>query len=214
MHEVTQPWLIGYGGLKGSGKDTSADFLVENRGFVKEFMSEPLHQALLIENPWIPLRMHLGQYHTTRIDMTSIRYSDLVDQVGYTKAKENPEVRRLLQRKGTEAGRHLIHEDVWVNVALKKIQSRRASGNAVCITGIRYPNELAMVRDNGGLLVWVDRPSVTRAASLNQDAHTSENTLSADDFDVVLSNSQDVAHLHWLTDALLDGLEARTKQLT
>ena len=40
--------LVGLSGLKGSGKDTCADYLVKNHGFIKVAFADPLKDALKV----------------------------------------------------------------------------------------------------------------------------------------------------------------------
>lgn len=181
------PPLIGLGGPLRSGKDAVADLLVEHHGYVKLGMSEPLHDALLALNP------HLGHLSPGSPphydDRTPVRYADLIARVGYTEAKQNPEVRRLLQALGTEVGRNMIGDDTWVEIAATRIQKLRADGHPVVITGIRFPNELRMVHALGGLSVSVNRPGFTG------DGHASETSVTAADFAVVLHNTGTLADL-------------------
>lgn len=168
--------LIGIGGALTAGKDTVADHLVDRHGWKKHFMSEPLNEALMTLNPVID---RLG-------DGRLIRYADLVNDVGYTSAKEHPEVRRLLQYMGTEVGRKMIDEDVWVKIAGHSIDdSRLLEHRDVIITGVRFKNELKMIRSRGGILLYVDRPGLPPAPS---SAHASENSLQPADFDVIVMN--------------------------
>jgi len=191
--------LVGIGGPLGSGKDALADYLVENHGYQKTFMSEPLHEALATINPWIVFEQdpqHDGIVYPTR-------YVDLVELVGYTEAKRTPEVRRLLQALGTEVGRNMMGETVWTDMAQKKIRSWRSKGLPVVITGIRFPNELEMIREMGGVSVWVHRPQdIDALVDGAIHGHSSETSLSREDFDLTVHNT-----------GSLDDLEVRAAEL-
>ena len=95
--------LIGVGGYAGTGKDAVATILEDSHGFYGTFMSQPLNAALCRLNPQVEVRR--GEV---------FRYVDLINQLGYTKAKELPEVRRLLQAMGTEVGRDMFGQNVWI----------------------------------------------------------------------------------------------------
>lgn len=173
--------LLGIGGRLTSGKDTVADYLVEKHGWVKLNMSSPLHEAMLRLDPWVPVDFEYAS--------GIWRYSYLCEKVGYTAAKENPEVRRLLQKLGTDVGRKMFGENVWVDYAANTITPLRAAGENVVITGIRFPNEIAMIHSNvvldqPGQLVWVERPGLTLG---KEAAHVSE-TLTGEDFDITILN--------------------------
>lgn len=229
--------LIGIGGLKGHGKDAFADALVAHSGYVKTFMSEPLDAALRTLNPIISMprvygedekqeiSLSLGIPHREEAEFHRIeRYTDVVDRLGYTAAKEILEVRRLLQAMGTEVGRNMFGESVWVDIAREKILESRAAGTPVVITGIRYQNEIDLVRELGGYTVWVERTvwpvkephpltdaidaalqSPEEPQGVAQDttaAHSSETSLHAEDFDIFIEN-----------DSTLQDLEAQAVRL-
>lgn len=242
---VTSPIIVGFGGYYECGKDAAADHLVKEHEFEKQFFSEPLHEWLLVQNPWIKLDIPLygpgptygGPEHDydnpdlviTHEAGSFIRYVDLIERVGYVNAKEQREVRRLLQATGTDAGRRLIHEDVWANrmeVLLRKRLaemerservavdgSRRPVPQRIAITGVRYPNELRAIRNLGGVAVWVERPSARKAhlKRLEEDServaqgleplvHESDLMLLAGDFDQSIPNTGTLADLYARTD--------------
>ena len=133
--------ILGLTGFAMSGKDEVADELVRNYGFTKIGMSDTLHECLMVLNP-------IAAFDYVSVE--AIRYRDYCEEVGYVEAKKNPEVRALLQRLGTEVGRNMIDEDIWVNAMLNKARRHLA----VVVTGIRYPNEA-----NACLFTWnVVRP--------------------------------------------------------
>lgn len=69
--------------------------------------------------------------------------------------------RYILQRLGTEVGR-AIHRDVWALSTLHEAQDHmmNVSRGGAVITDCRFPNEAQVVRDAGGYVVKVVRPSV------------------------------------------------------
>lgn len=184
---MTTPTLIGLGGLLRSGKDAVADHLTAAHGFVKIGMSDALHIALLTLDPMI--------------DTTGKRYSTLIAEVGYVEAKTLPEVRSLLQRLGTEVGREMIGQNVWSDITAARVDKLLAAGQPVVVTGIRYPNELQMIRALGGRTMWVARPGVEAPAGMA--GHTSENSVAATDFEGVIDNSGTLDDLYRTVDALL-----------
>lgn len=192
--------LIGLGGLLRSGKDALADYLVEHHGYVKMGMSDALNEALLALNPWIPVDQPISHpmVPVVLLHPGVHRYQDLHDAVGYVEAKKNPEVRRLLQVLGTEVGREMIHPDVWVNAAEKKIRGHWEAGRPVVITAMRFPNEIAMLDRLGGLSVWVDRDEELRLAGSEAvpTAHASENSVTRDMFRVQIQNNGTLEELH------------------
>lgn len=193
IFQPERPHLIGLGGRLASGKDEVADELVRNHGYVKVGMSDVLHQAMLALDPIV--------WPTGGISGTVIRprrYSEEIARVGYVKAKEGHEVRRLLQALGTEVGRKMLGSNIWVTTMKARLQMLRAEGKDIVITGIRYPNEVTMVESIRGKLVWIDRPGYEAAGS-----HASENSVSAEDFAETLNNDGSLEDLYEKAGGLL-----------
>lgn len=188
-NEVQKPRLIGIGGLLTSGKDTAADHLVEAHGFIKLNMGLLVSECLEELNPWVPTDAKDAQiaWQTTGI---FTRYRDVVQLDGYDDAKKNPEVRRLLQRLGTDVGRNLLGENVWVTRMAVKISEILAQGSSIVVSGIRFANELDLITSLGGKNWWVNRPG------LKAPTHASENSLTAKDFDEQLQNDSTLDHLY------------------
>lgn len=186
--------IIGLGGYATSGKDAVADFLVEHGGWEKTYMSKPLERALLILNPFVYRTVQdEGSFQETENTTDGRRtpgwkpwerYSELHDRVGYEQSKKNPEVRRLLQILGTEVGREMFGNDVWVDLMADDVRDIVARGKSAVITGIRYENELRAIRNMGGRVVWVSRPGTNPV-----NAHTSDNSLIPGMFDDVIANN-------------------------
>lgn len=198
--------LIGIGGKRESGKDATSDWIVEDGqgSWVKLGMSDPLAEALYALNPLVPYEPEEDIVRTADILDWYESYQELYDRVGYVEAKKNPEVRRLLQALGTEVGRNMIDQDVWINIAKRNIQEHLDAGRNVIITGMRFPNELDVITDLGGELWWVDRPGhVPPGESLS--SHSSETGVSQDDFAVTIVNDGTLEDLYGKVFELLYG---------
>jgi|SRR6187551_2041393 len=172
--------LIAFSGLKGSGKDTAAKVLVNEYGFTKIAFADILREALLVLDPQVPSKV--GHYY-------SLSY--LVKMYGWDQIKrELPEVRRLLQVFGTEVGRMLFGTNVWVDLLAKKFPDIVDEESRYVITDCRFDNEVDFVRDNGGIVTWIERPG------LQSDGHASESTAIRDLASVILHNDETVEELH------------------
>jgi len=168
--------LIGIGGKLRAGKNVVSDHLEAEHAWAVINMSDALNDALLAMDPWIEI--HDAQ--------TYVRYVTLVDSVGYVEAKTYPDVRRYLQLLGTEVGRNMIGDDVWVDIVRSRVKGLMESGCNVIVTGIRFDNELKMIKQLGGESWWVDRPSLNNSGE--SAAHSSETGVTHDMFDTVLTN--------------------------
>ena len=134
--------IIGLTGYAQSGKDTFASILVEKYGYSRIAFADKIRDFLYGINPMV------GCSPTGYLQ-------DLVNLVGWDKAKQEPQVRRLLQDLGISA-RELIDENIWVNAALSSI----GANDRIVITDVRFENEAAMIKSMGGQLWRIKRSGV------------------------------------------------------
>lgn len=168
--------LIGLVGYAGAGKDAAAEGLVQI-GWERVAFADPLRQMALAIDPYIPC--HAG---------VSGRLSSYVEAMGWPKAKQHPEVRRLLQAIGTEAVREIIGPNTWVELARKKICD---STKSIVVTDVRFANEAAMIRGLGGVLVRVVRPGI---GPINN--HVSDSAVADVIVDATVDNDGPLDDLH------------------
>ena len=113
------------------------------------------------------------------------RISTVVDAEGWERAKSRPEVRSLLQRFGTQVGRMILGENVWVDTALRDLSKRTV------FTDVRFPNEADAIRSRHGIVIRVERSGVGPVNS-----HPSETGLDHYSFDVVIQNDGTIEEFH------------------
>lgn len=91
--------------------------------------------------------------------------------VGLRRTRENEEVtvyktitpRLLLQLLGTEAGRNIIHPNIWCNALMKDYRDKVDFDKSLppnknwLITDVRFPNEAKAIKDKGGITIRVNR---------------------------------------------------------
>lgn len=194
--------VIGVGGYLRSGKDTFADHLVKEHGYTKLFMSDPLNEALMTLNPWVyvPDVYRFGwkksEGRTIAFQHEFERYQTIVNEMGYTDAKRLADVRGLLQRMGTEVGRNMIDKELWVKLASKNIAAHLLEGKRVVVTGMRFPNELDMIRSLGGTNVWIHREE----ALAGDKSHASESSVEEGDFDQIVTNTSTLESFYGVVD--------------
>jgi len=179
--------LIGLSGFAQSGKDTVAKYLIEEHGYTRLAFADVLRRALYTLNPII-LVSNEGAI---------LRLKEHVDEVGWEEAKKIEEVRKLLQVFGTEVGRALLGENVWVNLALKEMKEDRD----YVFTDVRFLNEANLLRDRGGSIWRIERPSVE---AVNQ--HLSERALEGYNFDFKIINDSTLDDLAEKVEIILDKL--------
>ena len=169
--------IISLSGWATSGKDTVADILVENRGFVKYAWADTLRLAAEALDPIVGVNE----------DGSWIRYTDALTTYGYNEAKALfPEFRQVLQRIGTEVGRDLIGDNVWIDATIRRINRDRLLTSRIIITDTRFPNEAEAVKSlsDDNLVV-----RVTRVHVGPQSDHPSEMALNEYEFDHEILNS-------------------------
>lgn len=167
--------VIGLSGLKGCGKDTAAQVLIED-GWTRLAFADPLREMLFTLNPIIVMD-----------ECGEERWQDIMADIGYDEAKKHPEVRRLMQVFGTEVIRNQFGRDAWVNLAARRIQEN--PGNYV-LTDVRFDNEAKMIHSLGGFMIRIERDGLTA------DGHASEEGISDDLIDMVTPNNSTVESLH------------------
>lgn len=149
--------IIGLVGFIGSGKGTVGDIL-ETQGFSKDSFAKPLKDACSIMFGW-PREMLEGDTEVSR-KWREEPDSFWSEKFGYTFTP-----RLALQLMGTEAGRNVFHQDVWVISLLN-----RAKGKDVVVTDVRFKNEINYIQQNGGVIVRVRRGEEPEWYKLAEDA--------------------------------------------
>lgn len=178
------PLVIGLAGKARHGKDTVADYLVVNHGFVRLAYADAIRDMLEI-GLGIELR-----YLTT--DKEAI-----IPWLGVTG-------RHLMQTLGTEWGRSHVRPDLWRLLLARKIDALADDGDRIVISDVRFRNEADWVRGVlRGHLWHVYRPGLIGGPASD---HASEAGITIYPGERYLINKEgDFAHLY---DAVEDALTA------
>lgn len=166
--------IIGMCGWMGSGKDSAADVLVSEYGFLKTSMAAALRQ----ECKWAQATFDVPAGAPPDIEHIILNRLAHVD----IKPTSVP-ARRLLQWYGTEY-RRAQDPDYWV----KQIESVLNHAMDVVISDIRFPNEADMIHRHGGQLWLIRRDSVRPAQVLHSSEMLPEMDLK---WDAILDNNGD-----------------------
>lgn len=178
--------VVGLTGLMRAGKDSVADILVRDHGFVKMSFAAPLKRMVRNLNPIVgfddgrccsdcppedPWPVYLQDLYDAGMDDEDIKASEY-----------GHEVRRLWQRFGTDVMR-AEQDDYWIQKA--KDDLMKSGHERVVFTDCRFPNEADMIyslrsyvvgqtyegADHVQASVWqIVRPGVER----QEGAHASE----------------------------------------
>ena len=128
------PRLIGLLGRKGSGKDTAALALLA-RGYQNIKFAGVLKDMI---------RVLLTYQGVDPLIVERMVEGDLKEEPTAFLGGQTP--RFAMQTLGTEWGRTLIADDLWVKTAI-----RRSDGHETVITDVRFPNEMEAVVSAGGV---------------------------------------------------------------
>lgn len=168
--------IIGLTGYARSGKSTAADYLVREYGYELVSFAEPLKEAALALDPLVDF-------------VTFQRLSEVVREIGWESAKDRlSEVRRTLQRLGTEVGREQFGQNFWVDRAMAKIHP----GGEYVISDVRFLNEAKAVQTRGGFVARIERDGIGP-----NGAHSSETELDSIVADGLIYNTPST-HFHYL----------------
>jgi hypothetical protein len=185
--------IVGLSGYAQSGKDTFASFLVEDHGFERMAFADPLRDMLYALNPltWVYAlpEQKAGTYNDS--------VQAIVDQHGWEWAKANTGVRELLQRLGTEAGRRVLGENIWVDTALSKVPL--GTDRNIVFTDCRFVNEAEAIRDRGGVIIRIRRPDTSAV-----NRHPSETALDGYRCDWTVENAGTLDTLRTAATAIYD----------
>ena len=208
--------LIGLSAKKQCGKNTVCTIIkaidlyyncdsIHTKGTLKEFVLECLNDNRLgkiaafrnIESLW---QERSFAYNLRRSLYAITGDNRVFAQDEKTKEEETaikkPEggyytIRQLLQKFGTEVGRN-ISSDIWVDSLLGEYNKAK-SGDLEedwIVTDVRFENEVEAIRENGGILIRLNRNT-----GFN-DQHSSETALdNYKNFDLVIDNNGTIDEL-------------------
>lgn len=195
--------LVGISGLAGSGKDQTATYLIEDHGFCRVSLADPLKRicrdvfAFTDEQLWGPSQFrNAPDTRYPRPDGTFLA------------------PREALQTLGTEWGRS-CYPNTWVELCIRTAKALLAYETAghgysqqrgvhgvdtvygapnpirgVAVPDVRFRNELQAIKDAGGKVIRVVRPGA--GLSGGRELHPSETeqaSIQDHEFDFVIENS-------------------------
>lgn len=178
------PRLIGITGRAGAGKDTLADYLVNRFDYRKYSLSTTLKKLI-------------ADRFGYRVEMLDDRtFKEMPrEQFGYHASPDfSSELfspRSWMQWLGTEVGRHIGGEDVWVNMMEREWRGLNAYMRLVpprmVVPDVRFDNEARRIHLLGGVVLRVVRDDVVAVAK-----HVSEAGVSDELVNVQVVNRSDI----------------------
>ena len=140
--------IIGICGWAGAGKDTAANYLVGWHGFRRDSFAGALKDAVAHVFGWDrELLEGLTAEARAWREQTDPWWAERLGIPHLTP-------RWVLQSWGTEVCRQGFHDDIWIAALENRLRQR--TGHTV-ISDVRFPNEVAAIRNAGGRIVWIRR---------------------------------------------------------
>ncbi len=201
--------LIGLCGYIGSGKNAVAEMLVKNHGYEQDSFAKSLKDAVSAVFGW-PRELLEGNTPDSR------EWREAPD-TWWTEQLEMPVSPRLaLQVIGTEVFRGKYHNNIWVASLLRRVGDRK-----VVVSDVRFPNEIKLIQEYGGKVIWVKRDMPEWAntgmeASIGDEnavmtmqklgIHSSEWAWTGSQFDYTINNDKGLQELEESTNYLVSNV--------
>ena len=181
--------IIGFTGTKYSGKDTGADYLVKEYGFVKYSMAKPLKDAVKILFNFDNKQLYTGK-------------KEEIDK------RWGVSPRNVLQFVGTDLLRNNLDKllpgiggDFWIKL-FSFWYKKQPSGTRVVIADIRFDNEEKNIHKNNGYII-----RANRGKDKYKDKHESEKGIEKLKVDCDIINDKDIPYYYNEIDKFMKSIE-------
>lgn len=171
--------IIGLTGQKRSGKDTVA-------GLIDMHSMRPWRVATLRESFAGPIRRSVAE-------MLGWSMEELEEHKELPLARlDGVTPRHMMQTLGTEWGRKMILDDLWIRLLEGRLEEQINLGiwKVAVITDVRFENEAKMIKSMDGIIVRVVRPGLPPP-----DGHSSETPLPDELVDATIVNDATIPEL-------------------
>ena len=139
--------IIGITGLISSGKDTIADYLTTYQGFKRISFAASLKDAVAAVFDWDRESLE-GTTKASRV------WREQKDEWWSNRLKMHITPRWVLQYWGTDVCRNHFHNDIWVASVEHRLLNSKED---IVITDCRFSNEVAAIKNAGGIAIRVQR---------------------------------------------------------
>lgn len=191
---MENPKLIGFIGIKKSGKDTCADYLGTRFKYHKLAFGDPVKKICAI------------LFNLSNEQLEDRNHKEKIDP------RWNISPRTMFQRIGTEFGQEMLfnlfpelngkidQKHLWIEL-LKQTMFSNTINKHFVISDIRFKHEANFIKENNGILIKINR----KCLELN-DSHKSENELDFIDktlIDYEIDNNYTLEDLYSQIDSII-----------
>ena len=157
--------IIGLVGLIGSGKGTVANMFVE-RGCVEDSFAAPLKDLSASIFGW-PRELMEGDTIESRDfrETADLYWGRKLDIPNFTP-------RLALQLIGTDVLRTHFDSNIWLHSLEYRIRKQHADTPCTVISDARFKNELDLIKEMGGVVIWVQRGELPEWFETAKTDHT------------------------------------------
>jgi len=198
--------IIGFSGKIGSGKDLAGTYLQyvltkeEMGGRFKAYTPDTF-ETLKEETRNLLSKSEIHKFGGPLKDMVCILLGCTREDLENREFKnqklgkewDDLTPRQIMQLLGTEAGRVVIHPNIWVNAALVGYREQKRwemvdSTNIgrypkYILTDVRFPNEVQAIEELGGIVIRIERDGLVKSD------HVSETALDGWTFEHIIENN-------------------------
>ena len=181
--------IIGLCGAQGSGKDTVANILITEYGFVKLTFASTLKDVVAILFSW-PRDLLEGLTEESRIWRENVDdfWSEKLSIPSFTP-------RKALQMIGTDLFRIHFNNDIWISIVENKISTilKNNPNTNIVISDCRFANEFSLIKQfTDSHIIMILRE---KNKSINKLYHSSETEWINYNFDAILQNDNSIDDL-------------------
>jgi len=145
--------IYGICGWMSAGKDTIADYMAKHYDYKVHSFADPLKMAVgnIFNWDYVQLQGRTPEDRAKR-EIVDEWWAEKLGMPDFTQ-------RKALQMIGTDCLRNHFNNEIWASATIKRIvdDMKENPDNNYAIPDCRFPNEIELVRNMGGKIIWVKR---------------------------------------------------------
>lgn len=134
--------VIGFSGKAGSGKDSAGEAILSSGVRARrESFADPLREMIKC------LGVDVDKIYR---EFGGAGKNDPIPEFG------GKSLRFMLQTLGTDWGREMISDSIWLDIGKRKVKKNLEDGHFTIFTDVRFDNEAEAIRSLGGVIIQVE----------------------------------------------------------